>query len=126
MTNKILLQISAVLGLIGCLQSLNSEHMSNKERYRAVRTEAEKHQSHTFHLFSPSHAIAVEPTEKNNNVSHRSIWLGHTPLFFAIKNGYETIVNTLIEENASLNVRDDHGWTPLHVAGFHGSIWQIK
>lgn len=124
MINKILLQLCAVLGMIGCLQSLNSEPMSNGERYRAVRIDAEKHQSHTFHLIFPSYAFAVQPTDKSGNFSHRSLWLGHIPLFFAIKNGYETIVNALIEENASLNVRDDYGWTPLHVASFYGSVWQ--
>lgn len=46
-----------------------------------------------------------------------------TPLFIAAKNGFETIVRLLIENDADVNSRDeegDSGWTPLFFAVVNG------
>lgn len=54
------------------------------------------------------------------NVDRKSLWLGHMPLFYAVRNGYETIVDTLIEQNANLNVKDSNGSFAIHLAAKEG------
>lgn len=124
--NIISLQISSLLGVVSCFLSENSEHVNNVQHI-SVRTAKEKHQSHTFHLFFPGHTNIVEPTKRNDeNISRRSLWLGHIPLFFAVENGYETIVNTLIEQNAIVNVKNFNGSTPLHIAAKNGFFFNYS
>lgn len=41
---------------------------------------------------------------------------GITPMHCAVKNGYENIVDYLIENKANVNVQSDNGLTPLHYA----------
>lgn len=114
------LQLCTALGVFNYFCHVNGEN-SNSSRHLALRTDKENHQSHTFHFFFPGHEGISHSTEKNDEIiSRKSLWLGHIPLFFAVKNGFETIVDALIEQNASVNVKDEDGWTPLHWAVFHG------
>lgn len=122
MFNPIFLQICVILGVVNGFQSIKSKN-STDSRLHAVRIEGDNHQSHIFHFFFPFHAKSIESTERNDeHINQRSLWLGHKPLFFAVKNGYETIVNSLIEENANVNVKDEHNWTVLHYAAL-GQSW---
>ncbi|XP_068202328.1 protein phosphatase 1 regulatory inhibitor subunit 16B-like [Palaemon carinicauda] len=46
---------------------------------------------------------------------------GGTFLHIAIANGYNDIVNLLLREGASVSVRDEDGWEPIHVAAYWGN-----
>jgi protein phosphatase 1 regulatory subunit 16A len=41
-----------------------------------------------------------------------------TPLHIASANGYQTVVDYLLQQHVSINLQDADGWTPLHAAAF--------
>ena len=41
---------------------------------------------------------------------------GATPLHIASANGYQTVVEYLIQQHVSINLQDRDGWTPIHAA----------
>lgn len=43
---------------------------------------------------------------------------GVTPLHIASANGYQTVVEYLLNQRVSINLQDGDGWTPLHAAAF--------
>lgn len=45
---------------------------------------------------------------------------GATCMHIACANGYSTVLEYLLLNKASINLRDNDGWTPLHVATFWG------
>lgn len=47
---------------------------------------------------------------------------GATFMHIACANGYTSVLEYLLENKASLNVRDNDGWTPLHVSTFWGHV----
>jgi protein phosphatase 1 regulatory subunit 16A len=47
---------------------------------------------------------------------------GATLMHIACANGYSSVLEHLLAHKASINVRDNDGWTPLHVATFWGHV----
>ena len=47
---------------------------------------------------------------------------GATFMHISCANGYTSVLEFLLENKASLNVKDNDGWTPLHVATFWGHV----
>jgi protein phosphatase 1 regulatory subunit 16A len=43
---------------------------------------------------------------------------GATPLHIASANGYQIVVEYLLEQHVSINLQDADGWTPTHAAAF--------
>jgi protein phosphatase 1 regulatory subunit 16A len=43
---------------------------------------------------------------------------GATPLHIASANGYQIVVEYLLQQNVSINLQDADGWTPIHAAAF--------
>jgi len=43
---------------------------------------------------------------------------GATPLHIASANGYQNVVEYLLQQNVSINLQDADGWTPIHAAAF--------
>lgn len=43
---------------------------------------------------------------------------GATPLHIASANGYQLVVEYLLQQHVSINLQDADGWTPLHAAAF--------
>lgn len=43
---------------------------------------------------------------------------GATPLHIASANGYQLVVEYLLQQHVSINLQDVDGWTPLHAAAF--------
>jgi protein phosphatase 1 regulatory subunit 16A len=43
---------------------------------------------------------------------------GVTPLHIASANGYQTVVEYLLQQHVSINLQDSDGWTPIHAAAF--------
>lgn len=43
---------------------------------------------------------------------------GVTPLHIASANGYQTVVEYLLNQHVSINLQDSDGWTPIHAAAF--------
>ena len=43
---------------------------------------------------------------------------GATPLHIASANGYQTVVEYLLQYNVSINLQDADGWCPIHAAAF--------
>jgi ankyrin repeat protein len=50
----------------------------------------------------------------------------HTALYYAIKNGNETLIRFLLERGAAINVRWDNGSTPLHRAVLYNHFEIVK
>jgi protein phosphatase 1 regulatory subunit 16A len=43
---------------------------------------------------------------------------GATPLHIASANGYQIVVEYLLQQHVSINLQDADGWTPFHAAAF--------
>jgi ankyrin repeat protein len=43
---------------------------------------------------------------------------GATPLHIASANGYQIVVEYLLQQHVSVNLQDADGWTPIHAAAF--------
>lgn len=43
---------------------------------------------------------------------------GATPLHIASANGYQTVVEYLLQQHVSINLQDVDGWSPIHAAAF--------
>lgn len=43
---------------------------------------------------------------------------GATPLHIASANGYQTVVEYLLQQHVSINLQDTDGWCPIHAAAF--------
>jgi protein phosphatase 1 regulatory subunit 16A len=43
---------------------------------------------------------------------------GVTPLHIASANGYQIVVEYLLQQHVSINLQDADGWTPIHAAAF--------
>ena len=43
---------------------------------------------------------------------------GATPLHIACANGYQTVVDYLLQQRVSIHLRDADGWKPIHAAAF--------
>ncbi|CAF0786789.1 unnamed protein product [Rotaria sp. Silwood1] len=43
---------------------------------------------------------------------------GATPLHIASANGYQTVVEYLLQQHVSINLQDADGWSPIHAAAF--------
>ncbi|CAG62034.1 PHO81 [Nakaseomyces glabratus] len=68
---------------------------------------------------SNSSALAELLISKGANVNYGDKFLGRTPLFYAVMNGKDNIVSLLLRCNASIDVMDDEGYTPLFY-----TIWE--
>ena len=51
---------------------------------------------------------------------------GATFMHISCANGYTSVLEYLLENKASLNPRDNDGWTPLHVATFWGHVCHFE
>jgi len=47
-------------------------------------------------------------------------YFGLTPLHIASRDGFQSIVQILIQKGAELNIQENHQWTPLHYASRYG------
>ncbi|RYP75529.1 hypothetical protein DL770_007382 [Monosporascus sp. CRB-9-2] len=51
---------------------------------------------------------------------------GRTPLYWASRNGYDTVVKQLLKAGADTNAKDFYGRTPLHWASWNGRDTVVK
>jgi ankyrin repeat protein len=51
---------------------------------------------------------------------------GRTPLFYAVRSGNKSDINTLISVGADLNLADKYGHTPAHVAAIKTGAYDTK
>jgi len=53
-------------------------------------------------------------------------YAGLTLFHYAAQNGHMGLLYTLLEAGARVDVRDEHGWTPLQCAAFNGTVDAIR
>ena len=51
---------------------------------------------------------------------------GHTLLFAAAERGGPEMIRMLIAKGATVDPRDDRGWTPLLCAAFENNVWAME
>ena len=75
------------------------------------------------------HDILVFLIEQGATINHKGPH-GETPLIKAVQNANVDSIQALVEgkdgEKADINLADDHGWTPLHIAAQLGHLEVVR
>ena len=85
-----------------------------------------QHDRTPLHIGLENHHFKVAETLISKGANMNSTTFGETPLFTAAKTGDDILVKFLIDHHASTSIRDEAGYTPLHIAAEKGHYTVVK
>jgi ankyrin repeat protein len=85
-----------------------------------------QHDRTPLHIGLEQHHFKVAETLISKGANMNSTTFGETPLFTAAKTGDDILVKFLIDHHADASIRDESGYTPLHIAAEKGHYTIVK
>jgi ankyrin repeat protein len=85
-----------------------------------------QHDRTPLHIGLENHHFKVADTLISKGANMNSTTFGETPLFTAAKTGDDILVKFLIDHHADASIRDESGYTPLHIAAEKGYYAIVK